>query len=68
MWGGDVLQSEILDTERKNESLKLSNPTNKNPREEEVDSAAMDTARLKDKVKRKMSEGYSARGGKCECG
>lgn len=62
MWGGDVLQSEILDTERKNESLKLSNPTNKNPREEEVDSAAMDTARLKDKVKRKMSEGYSARG------
>ncbi|XP_044147257.1 LOW QUALITY PROTEIN: TOG array regulator of axonemal microtubules protein 2 [Bufo gargarizans] len=68
MWRGDDLQPEILDTEQKNESLhlKLNNPSNKNHREEEVDSAALETARLKDKLKRKMSESSSARGAPSE--
>ncbi|XP_040286559.1 TOG array regulator of axonemal microtubules protein 2 isoform X2 [Bufo bufo] len=68
MWRGDDLQPEILDTEQKNESLhlKLKNPSNKNHREEEVDSAVLETARLKDKLKRKMSESSSARGAPSE--
>ncbi|KAM4040675.1 TOG array regulator of axonemal microtubules protein 2 isoform 2-T4 [Anomaloglossus baeobatrachus] len=67
MWGADDLQPEILpsttDNEWKNESfqLKMHNPLNQ-PEEEEVDSAALETARLKDKLKRKMSEGSTARG------
>ncbi|XP_075720748.1 TOG array regulator of axonemal microtubules protein 2 isoform X2 [Rhinoderma darwinii] len=72
MWGGEDLQPEVspstLDTKRKNESLllKTNNPTNKNQREEEVDSAALETSRLKDKLKRKMSEGFSAQGATSE--
>ncbi|XP_066451205.1 TOG array regulator of axonemal microtubules protein 2 [Eleutherodactylus coqui] len=66
MWGGDDLQSEIFDTELKNDSLQLKlNPGNKKQREE-VDSAALETARLKDKLKRKLSEGYGARGASSE--
>ncbi|XP_056424540.1 TOG array regulator of axonemal microtubules protein 2 isoform X2 [Hyla sarda] len=68
MWGGDDLQPEILDPERYNESLplKLSKSNERNQREDEVDSAALETSRLKDKVKRRMSEGFSARGAPSE--
>ncbi|XP_069810571.1 TOG array regulator of axonemal microtubules protein 2 isoform X2 [Dendropsophus ebraccatus] len=66
MWGGD--EPTTLDTEQKNEplQLKLSNSSDKNQREEEVDSAALETARLREKVKRKMSESTSARGAPSE--
>ncbi|XP_077138221.1 TOG array regulator of axonemal microtubules protein 2 isoform X2 [Ranitomeya variabilis] len=66
MWGADDLQPEILpstlDNEWKNESFQIKMPNPTNPREEEVDSAALETSRLKDKLKRKMSEGSTARG------
>ncbi|CAI9562998.1 unnamed protein product, partial [Staurois parvus] len=66
LWGGDDrdLQPEILppplDLEGK------SDPFYKSQRNEEVDSAALETARLKDKLKRKMSESSSARGAPTE--
>ncbi|XP_072266077.1 TOG array regulator of axonemal microtubules protein 2 isoform X2 [Pyxicephalus adspersus] len=66
LWGGDDhnLQPEILppplDLEGKSDS------TINNQRDEEVDSAALETARLKDKLKRKMSESSSARGAPTE--
>ncbi|XP_073527891.1 TOG array regulator of axonemal microtubules protein 2 isoform X2 [Phyllobates terribilis] len=66
MWGADDLQPEILpstlDNEWKNESFQLKTHNLTSPREEEVDSAALETARLKDKLKRKMSDGSTARG------
>ncbi|XP_073412449.1 TOG array regulator of axonemal microtubules protein 2 isoform X2 [Dendrobates tinctorius] len=66
MWGADDLQPEILpstlDNEWKNESLQIKLHNSTNPREEEVDSAALETTRLKDKLKRKMSEGSTPRG------
>ncbi|XP_071996067.1 TOG array regulator of axonemal microtubules protein 2 isoform X2 [Engystomops pustulosus] len=69
IWGGDDLQPEILpstsDHERKNE-VKLNISGNNLQREEEVDNAALETSRLKDKVKRKMSESSSARGAPSE--
>ncbi|KAM3930853.1 TOG array regulator of axonemal microtubules protein 2 [Leptodactylus fuscus] len=66
MWGGEDLQPEILPSTLDSDSLqlKLNNPTNTKQREEEVDSAALETARLKDKLKRKLSE--SARGAPSE--
>ncbi|XP_040207794.1 TOG array regulator of axonemal microtubules protein 2 [Rana temporaria] len=64
LWGGDDLQTDILppplDLEGK------SDPLFRNQRREEVDSAALETARLKDKLKRKMSESSSARGAPTE--
>lgn len=62
LWGGDDLQTDILPPPLDLEGN--SDPLFKNQRHEEVDSATLETARLKDKLKRKMSESYSARGGK----
>ncbi|MEE6473625.1 hypothetical protein FKM82_010112 [Ascaphus truei] len=78
LWGGngDELQNEILPPqlhlegrndppllETNGHLLQPASPTpRKNLWEHEVDSAALETARLKDKLKRKMSEGFGARG------
>uniref|UniRef100_A0A8C5N0W7 TOG array regulator of axonemal microtubules 2 n=1 Tax=Leptobrachium leishanense TaxID=445787 RepID=A0A8C5N0W7_9ANUR len=77
LWGGngDDYQADILpatldlettkdrSTGEKNKSLlKSTGPDPKNQEEQEVDSAALETARLKDKVKQKMSEGFGSKG------
>ncbi|XP_063774986.1 TOG array regulator of axonemal microtubules protein 2 isoform X2 [Pseudophryne corroboree] len=70
LWGGDGgdFQPGILppplDLEGKNESQLLITPRSnyKNQKDPEVDSAALETTRLKDKLKQKMSEGFTARG------
>ncbi|XP_075060487.1 TOG array regulator of axonemal microtubules protein 2 isoform X2 [Mixophyes fleayi] len=70
LWSGDGgdIQPEILppplSLEGKSEPhlLITTSPAYRNQKDEEVDSAALETTRLKDKVKRKMSEGFSARG------
>lgn len=64
LWGGDDLQTDILPPPLDLEGN--SDPLFKNQRHEEVDSATLETARLKDKLKRKMSESYSARGAPTE--
>ncbi|XP_073484893.1 TOG array regulator of axonemal microtubules protein 2 [Aquarana catesbeiana] len=64
LWGGDDLQTDILPPPLDLEGN--SDPLFKNQRHKEVDSATLETARLKDKLKRKMSESYSARGAPTE--
>ncbi|XP_077345559.1 TOG array regulator of axonemal microtubules protein 2-like isoform X1 [Lithobates pipiens] len=64
LWGGDDLQTDILPPPLDLEGN--SDPLSKNQRHEEVDSATLETARLKDKLKRKMSESSSARGAPIE--
>ncbi|XP_053568780.1 TOG array regulator of axonemal microtubules protein 2 [Bombina bombina] len=82
MWSGDgdEISAEIFpprlnlegknETQSENKSGHLSQMTNMtsktNHREQEVDSAALETSRLKDKVKRKVSEGLGIRGAPAE--
>ncbi|XP_068135756.1 TOG array regulator of axonemal microtubules protein 2 isoform X2 [Hyperolius riggenbachi] len=66
LWGGEDRDSQPeilppqLELEGRNDS------SDKNQTDQEVDNAALETARLKDKVKRKVSESSSARGAPTE--
>ncbi|XP_053315473.1 TOG array regulator of axonemal microtubules protein 2 [Spea bombifrons] len=68
LWGGngDEHQADILfppfDLEGKKDYFSTEENGSRNQREQEVDSAALETARLKDKLKRKMSEGSGTKG------
>ncbi|CAH2256062.1 TOG array regulator of axonemal microtubules 2 isoform X6 [Pelobates cultripes] len=77
VWGGngDDFQADILPppldlegikdysvTEKNTPRLRSTSPTPRSHREKDVDSAALETIRLKDKVKRKVSEGFGTKG------
>ncbi|XP_069092306.1 TOG array regulator of axonemal microtubules protein 2 isoform X2 [Pleurodeles waltl] len=70
VFSGTVLPTKSWETRNSYQSLALkrellqppSPPLKLDPREQEVGSAALETARLKDKVKRKMSEGPGHQG------
>ncbi|KAM4770833.1 TOG array regulator of axonemal microtubules protein 2 [Rhinophrynus dorsalis] len=65
LWGrdGEEFHTEILPSALDAEVSNGAHPADRmNQREQEVDSAALETARLKDKLKRKLSEGYGSKG------